>query len=468
MREPVWIFALTLGAMVLLAGLADGARPPELGGGATLIAVESRATLQFDPVPAWALADEITPLRLRGAEPGQVVTLRLRSKDSQGRTWEAHAEFRATTDGRIDVATDVPLSGTYEGADPTGLFWSRTPTDAPPKSPSPTSAAMWQVTAEIAGQTLAAFTQERRYAGPAVTRTPIRAEGLVGTLYTPAGADRCPGVLTLGGSGGGFGSADPIAALLASRGYTTLALAYFGMEGLPKTLDRIPLEYFERALAWLARDPRVDAGRLAVLGGSRGGELALLLGATFPTVHAVVAYVPSGLVFGGYPPMGHAAWTRGGEEVPYLHAMSREAFMEAVRQATTAGEPTDPLSVTLAGEPSVGPATIPVERIQGPVLLISGRADQVWQSERLADVAFQRLQAHAFPHRYEHLRYPDAGHNIGWPTFPTTVTTATHPVSGVKIDFGGTARGTAFASSDSWVRMLRFLEEAFPHAPGRC
>jgi dienelactone hydrolase len=378
---------------------------------------------------------------------------------------ESHATFRVASDGRIDVATDAPLSGTYEGVDPTGLFWSRVPTNAPPEGPAPGPTATWQVTADLAGQTVAACAQERRYASPEVTRTPVRDDGLVGTLYVPAGAGRRPTVLTVGGSGGGLAFADSMAALLASHGYTALALAYFRMEGLPTTLDRIPLEYFERALAWLARQPRVDATRLAVLGDSRGGELVLLLGATFPAIRAVVAYVPSGLVYGGYPPTGHAAWTWGGEEVPYLHRMPPEAFAAAVRQAAAAGHPTDWLSITLAHEPSVGPATIRVERIQGPVLLISGQADRIWPSERLADIAFQRLQAHAFPYRYEHLRYPDAGHNIGWPNVPTTETTFTHPVSGVKSDFGGTARGTAFASSDSWVRMLRFLAEALPRPP---
>ena len=54
---------------------------------------------------------------------------------------------------------------------------------------------------------------------------------------------------------------------------------------------------------------------------------------------------------------------------------------------------------------------------------------------------------------------------IGRRGVPTTETTFTHPVSGVKSDFGGTARGTAFASSDSWVRMLRFLAEALPRPP---
>jgi hypothetical protein len=72
--------------------------------------------------------------------------------------------------------------------------------------------------------------------------------------------------------------------------------------------------------------------------------------------------------------------------------------------------------------------------------------DRQWPSERLADIAFQRLQEHAFPYRYEHLRYPDAGHNIGWPNVPRPETRFKHPVSGVEVDHGGTARGTAFAS----------------------
>jgi len=140
--------------------------------------------------------------------------------------------------------------------------------------------------------------------------------------------------------------------------------------------------------------------------------------------------------------------------------MPQETFEAAVRQAKAEGRPTDWLSINLEHEPSVGPATIRVERINGSVLLISGRMDRQWPSERLADIAFQRLQEHAFPHRYEHLRYPDAGHAIGWPNVPTTETRFKHPVSGVEVDHGGTARGTAFASSDSWGRLLRFLEQA--------
>ncbi len=127
--------------------------------------------------------------------------------------------------------------------------------------------------------------------------------------------------MLLSGSGGGLSEAQ--AALHASRGYAALALAYFRAGHLPETLVRIPLEYFERAIAWLAARPDVDAGRLAVGGTSRGGELCLLLASRYPQFKAVVARVPSAVVYGGIGGAdGHLqpAWTYHGEGIPFVHS----------------------------------------------------------------------------------------------------------------------------------------------------
>ena len=42
-------------------------------------------------------------------------------------------------------------------------------------------------------------------------------------------------------------------------------------------------------------------------------------------------------------------------------------------------------------------ATIPVEKIRGPVQLVSGMDGQMWPSSDLADIAFRRLEAHHHP-----------------------------------------------------------------------
>ena len=68
---------------------------------------------------------------------------------------------------------------------------------------------------------------------------------------------------------------------LARRRFTALALAHFGMPGLPPGLIDVPLEYFARGLDVLAEQPSAGQ-RFGVTGGSRGGEAALLVGARQP------------------------------------------------------------------------------------------------------------------------------------------------------------------------------------------
>jgi dienelactone hydrolase len=64
----------------------------------------------------------------------------------------------------------------------------------------------------------------------------------VGTLFHALDGTAHPGVILIGGSEGGLHEVD--AALLAAHGFSVLALAYFGMPGVPPTIVDIPLEYF--------------------------------------------------------------------------------------------------------------------------------------------------------------------------------------------------------------------------------
>src|SRR6266545_1797198 len=113
----------------------------------------------------------------------------------------------------------------------------------------------------------------------------------------PDGGRLVPGLLLLGGAEGGMHEDD--AALLAAHGYAALALAYYGLPGLPATLQNIALEYFEAALTFLQRHPHVRGDRFAVMGASKGGEAALLVAATFPQVGAAVSVVGSGVITQG-------------------------------------------------------------------------------------------------------------------------------------------------------------------------
>jgi dienelactone hydrolase len=271
-------------------------------------------------------------------------------------------------------------------------------------------------------------------------------------------------VVLVGGSEGGLHELD--AALLAARGFAVLALAYFGMRGVPPVLVDIPLEYFGGALAWLRDRDEVRGGRLGVIGGSRGGEAALLIGATFPEVGAVVSTVGSGLITQGIG-MGRglveileqpvASWTWRGRPLPYL----RNEVPPELKQQVAAREPCELRLAFLPGladREAVAAATIPVERIQGAVLLVSAGDDRMWPCAALSEIAVERLTAARHPHPFRHLTYPTAGHPIAPPPYGPA-TELISPGPGVLFATGGTPERNAAARADAWAKSVAFLTE---------
>jgi dienelactone hydrolase len=369
---------------------------------ASALALIALFAVQFNLPRQSFLVDDVIPISVSGLTPGDAVTVR-----AHAGAWSSSATFTADSSGAVSVA------------DPMRLFWSATrersaPQEAPPQ--------MWELTAEVKGMVVARTTVQRRALAESVTVAHVRERGLVGDFYLPAGEGKHPAVLVLGGSGGGIPPASGFAGGLASRGYAVFALAYFGVEGLPRNLENIPLEYFGAALTWLAAQPSVDADRIAVVGSSRGAELALLLGAVYPRIRAVVAFMPSNVVWGGCcDRIGAPSWT-------------------------------------INRRPVVLRSEIPVEQIHGGVLLISGRDDGVWHSTSMADAIMARLRRHDFAYAYKHLAYDNAGHAIGRPYTPTTdLDDVRHPLTGRLMHFGGTAEGTAHAREDAWRETLTFL-----------
>ena len=376
---------------------------------ALALAGTAHAAVRVAVSPSTALIDEPVDVRVTGLAPRATVTLQATTKDYLGKLWRGRLSVRANAHGVYDSHRSMQL------------FWSIRPVQswtgwyfAPPVAPTDVN-----LTVIGSGRASAHAVLRRRAAsaGLGSTDTTLAQQGFLGRYLAPSSsAAATPAVLLIGGSGGGYAS-PYLASLLASHGYPSLALAYFKEPGLPQTLKDIPLEYFAKALRWLGSQPGVDSRRVVVLGASRGGEGALLIGSTYPDlVRGVVAAVPSDQVVGAYPGPGYA-WTLAGEPVPY------------------------------------GP--IAVEKIAGPVLALGGRKDEVWDSAGAVARIVDRARMYG-RNDVVGVVYPRAGHGVlSVPNCPSSGTVEVAP--GTYEELGGTLDGNLRAHTDSWARILLFL-----------
>lgn len=420
---------------------------------------------------AEVLVDEPVSFSVVGCAPGEVVKVRA-SWAIGGDKVETEAQFVAPgvgPDSGVVKPAELPSTGgTYTGVEPYGLWWANDFVDVPEE---PDILAPWTVSLSATGPAWeTSATLVRQKVAPSVRREVVRSGRLRGIAFFPEGAGLpegrpFPSVLVYSGSGGGLGNlggVESAAALLASRGFVAFALAYFRYEDLPSGLVNIPLEYFQEGIEWLKKNAPARGGRVAVMGASRGGELSLLLGSTFPDdISAVVAKVPSGVVWAGFAKedAGHLpAWTLGGRPVQWLSGQE-EAFADLpLRDGAIELTPGFEAHLAQATPEALEAAEIPVERCGGPVLLLSAEDDSMWPSTAMSEIAVERGRKHGARYPLRHLHYPDAGHSFTVPAGLPVARASKHPVNGAYYAYGGSPVGNARANGRAWWEIIEFLQ----------
>jgi Acyl-CoA thioester hydrolase/BAAT N-terminal region len=138
-----------------------------------------------------ALIDQ--PIALRDFAPRQPASVTATQTYAEATRWQSRATFISDNDGQVDVTRQAPVSGTHEGVAPMGLFWSmdRLPSEALPVPP-----------------------------GAIMLPVPIRLEA--------EDTDGRRAEITI----------------VRRVAYAALALDHFAVEGRPRGLVNIPLEYF--------------------------------------------------------------------------------------------------------------------------------------------------------------------------------------------------------------------------------
>lgn len=215
-------------------------------------------------------------------------------------------------------------------------------------------------------------------------------------------SDNQPLIVGLGGSEGGNAWASNYWKTtrdeFINKGFAFLAIGYFHATGAPDTLDRIDIDHIHKAITEATKNKQVDKSKIAIIGGSRGGDLALLLGSYYTDITCVVALLPSHVAFPGHTShFSTSCWAYKGNELPFV-PISEEAIpalMKGDLRATFVAM----LKDTLAEQK----ALIPIEKINGPVLLISASEDEIAPTTMMADKMVNRLKSQKFKHAFEHV-----------------------------------------------------------------
>ncbi len=385
------------------------------------------------------LVDQRWMIKFVDLEPFQKVTLHSSTTDERHINWASSIHYVADERGVLDLQDDMtPLTTMEPIQNHLPLFYK--------KSLAPLTIYLKL----YSSQKLLSILQIKQHQCGKNVEIHSLTNDLVGKLFIPEGSGPFPGIIVLGGSSGGLH--ERRAALLASHGFAALALAYFKTEGLPERLENIPLEYFENSINFMNQHSKVRG--VSLMGTSRGGELALLLGTLYP-INKIIAYVPSAATYGGVPDETRPSWTLQGTPLPIAPFPSRAEIAQNIKQEA-------PISITpfflkgMQDQNAFEKALIPVEKITADILLISGEEDAMWPSTHYCNLIMKRLENSSI--KREHLSYPHAGHTIQPPYVPTTRSCTFHPVNDALYELGGTPEATAFANEDSWKKILAFLK----------
>ncbi|XP_062973708.1 acyl-coenzyme A thioesterase 1-like [Elgaria multicarinata webbii] len=406
------------------------------------------AGVKFSPA-GWTFFDEPVVISVEGLRPEQEVTLRASLRDETGELFDTRAFYRADIDGYLDLSRSPALEGgSFSGLEPMGLLWSLKPQNPFRRLVKRDVRRPLVLELEVveghsaSGRLLAKGAHDRVFLRDGVQRITVREGRVRATLFLPSGDGPFPGVIDIYGTGGGL--PEYRACLLAKHGFAMLALAYYGYEDLPKNMKEFHLEYFEEAVNYMLKHPKVKGPGVGLLGHSKGGDLCVsmasfLKGITVTvTINGCIANVGATLHYKDItiPPLGF--------DVKRVKKNKSGLF-----------DITDALDNPL--EDPGRQSFIPLEKAEGRFLFIVGQDDRNWKSEFFAVEASKHLQAHG-KEKPEIICYPGAGHYIE-PPYTPMCPASMHLLVGSPVVWGGEPKAHAVAQVDAWQQIQNFFHK---------
>ncbi len=229
----------------------------------------------------------------------------------------------------------------------------------------------------------------------------IAAKNVEAILYLGKGKKQ-PLIVGLGGAeGGNAWTSDywkKTREEFIEKGYAFLAISYFGCENTPAILNKIEIEDIHNAIVEATKNKKINKKKIAIIGGSRGGDLALLTASYYEDIKCVVALVASHAVFPGHTQeFNSSSWTFKGKELSFI-PVNEEAVPFLVK-----GDLRGTFEAMLKDKISEEKSMIKVENIKGTILLLSATKDEVCPSTPMAEKMIYRLKEFNFKYQYGHI-----------------------------------------------------------------
>lgn len=223
-------------------------------------------------------------------------------------------------------------------------------------------------------------------------------------------SDNQPLIVAFGGSQGGNTWTEDYWAEMRNKflqqGYAVLSIGYFNTSNTPEALDRISLNAIYDTIKTVSNHPRINKNKIALLGNSKGGELVLNLASRYEEIDAVVALVPSHITFPSITITGNtSSWHYNDEEISTIGVPFKAIWL------LIQGDPQGGLKIILENEKYWKNAAIEVEKINGPILLLSAKNDELWPSDYMSEKIVERLKENRFEHYYQHFSFEGKHHD---------------------------------------------------------
>ncbi len=431
----------------------------------------SSSSAHIRNIPTSSLVDEkLHAVSVTNLKPNQPVTLHLNVTNGLNINCDSINVLPSDDKGTVDLdsAKPVQLAGLtrsyHQHLDSMGIFRSLVPRDgwdyrfwsADVRKPLSCTLSVYegmltsvQETKSCSPLATAAF--KRCYLGKGVTRQEVKSGKVRGTLFLPDKTDKKrPCIITLHGGIKKGRLCEDIASLLASRGFPSLALGYFGIEGLPKNLYAQPMDmaYFEEALKFVTGLPETDSSGVGLWGISKGGELCLSICAFFPEqVKGLVIANSMIKVF------GHEVIYKDYKIEPYEMSITSKLVGHNLFSMTGTDK-----EILNSGEDA---SSIPFWNTDAPILYVAGGDDVCIDSKMHGQRALDCLTARGKEKNFQMSYQPKMGHLVDLP-YSSVATSDTNPGLGnkeYKLWYGGEDfEQHSLGQENVWRDTLNFYE----------